>query len=281
MRINFDNIEKKDLLKYLVKNKKELINQKKSMPIFSESAVMKSTAFTPGKMGAVTKDFGGYDDPNILKVKVVANTFSFADSYMDVLIPECCSKTIAENGTEGKNIISHLHDHVHTLDAKLGIVRAIYQDDLDLEMLGIDSKIKTTKALIFETDLIRDYNPKIFKLYETNQVNQHSIGLQYVKIDLAVNDPDAVTEFETWNKYIDTVVNADMVREQGFFWAVKEIKLLENSAVLFGANELTPTLEVGAKSIEEPLQDTPQDEPLQDTQTDNLKNITNNFSIKI
>ena len=101
-------------------------------------------------------------------------------------------------------------------------------------------------------------------------------------MDLAVNDPDSLVEFEAWNKHIDTLVNADAVREQGFFWVVKEIKLLENSSVLFGANELTPTLELGVKNIDEPLQDTPQkDEPLQDTQTDNLKNITNNLSLKI
>ncbi len=106
-------------------------------------------------------------------------------------------------------------------------------------------------------------------------------GLQYVKIDLAINDPDAITEFETWNKYIDTIINKDMVREQGFFWAVKEIKLLENSAVLFGANELTPTLEVGTKNIDEPEQSTQKAEPLKDTQEDNLKNITNNLSFKI
>jgi DNA-directed RNA polymerase subunit RPC12/RpoP len=35
-----------------------------------------------------------------------------------------------------------------------------------------------------------------------------------------------------------------MADEYGFFWVVSEIKLLENSCVLFGANELTPTLEV-------------------------------------
>jgi hypothetical protein len=31
--------------------------------------------------------------------------------------------------------------------------------------------------------------------------------------------------------------------EDGYFWAVKQGKLLEVSAVLRGANELTPTLE--------------------------------------
>jgi hypothetical protein len=48
-----------------------------------------------------------------------------------------------------------------------------------------------------------------------------------------------------WNKYYKDIINKEFVDEYGFFWVVNEIKLLEVSAVLFGANELTPTLEIG------------------------------------
>ena len=90
-------------------------------------------------------------------------------------------------------------------------------------------------------------------------MNQHSIGLQYVKIELAINDKDEKEEFKAWEKYFPLAINKSKAESQGYFWAVKEYKLLENSAVLFGSNELTPTLEV-VKGIE-PAEVTQTDEP--------------------
>ena len=69
------------------------------------------------------------------------------------------------------------------------------------------------------------------------------------------NSPEALIE---WNKYINQAINKQMAIDAGFFWVVKEFVLIENSAVLFGANEITPTLEVRepgkseAKTITEP-----------------------------
>jgi len=55
--------------------------------------------------------------------------------------------------------------------------------------------------------------------------------------------------------------------EQGYFWAVKEAKLIEISAVLEGSNELTPTID--AKNTHEPLENTHVDEPVKATQNTN------------
>ena len=49
--------------------------------------------------------------------------------------------------------------------------------------------------------------------------------------------------FKTTIWFIDTVINKEDVEEYGFMWIVREIKLFENSAVIWGANELTPTLD--------------------------------------
>jgi len=81
-------------------------------------------------------------------------------------------------------------------------------------------------------------------------INQHSVGMQYVKIDLAVNDPEEEEEYATWNKYKDEVINLEKAEEQGFFWAVTEAKLIEISCVIAGSNELTPTLETKTYDFE-------------------------------
>jgi len=40
------------------------------------------------------------------------------------------------------------------------------------------------------------------------------------------------------------VINQEEAKEQGYFWAVTEAKLVEGSAVVKGSNSYTPTLEV-------------------------------------
>jgi len=109
---------------------------------------------------------------------------------------------------------------------------------------------------------MRSYNEKIYNQYKLEKINQHSIGLQYVKISLCINDEDSEKEYDFWNKYYPQVINKEVVDQRGYFWVVTEIKLLENSCVLFGSNELTPTLDVKADTGTQPLQSTDKDQPL-------------------
>ena len=69
-----------------------------------------------------------------------------------------------------------------------------------------------------------------------------------MKLSLAINDPDAKEEFAEWEKHFPNVINQEVAEKRGFFWPVQEIKLIENSAVLFGSNIITPTLETGIKT---------------------------------
>tara|TARA_R110002051_G_scaffold120317_1_gene193528 strand:- start:5898 stop:6734 length:837 start_codon:yes stop_codon:yes gene_type:complete len=260
------NLKGKELFDYLKKNKAEIIKTKKSLAVKSEPfAVDAGLEFFEKK--TVTKASGENTDPNTLIAKVVGNTTMFCDSHLDVLGAGCYTKTIKENGVRGKNIIAHIHDHQHTIEAKLGIVKDIRTEQVSLKDLGVKG-IGTVEALIFETEIRKDFNSKLFNLYKANEVNQHSIGLQYVKLELAVNDEgeEFKEEFALYKKHINQVINKEFVEERGYFWFVSEIKLFENSAVLFGANELTPTLEI-TKEIE-PLDNTQENknEPPEGTQ---------------
>jgi hypothetical protein len=127
--------------------------------------------------------------------------------------------------------------------------------DLGLNQSG------STQVLIFETDVMASYNEKIFNQYKLKKINQHSIGLQYVKISLCINDKDSEKEYDFWNKYYPQVINKEVVDQRGYFWVVTEIKLLENSCVLFGSNELTPTLDVKASTESQPPSGTGKNQP--------------------
>lgn len=265
------NLKGKELFKFLVENKSALIAQKKS--------ILKTTdAFTcaPVVDGVTSKikvsaikagaDAGGPDDDgdendmvnagDKVHVTVVANSANWIDSQMDLLVADCWKKSIKER----KGLINHLHDHIHQIQAKVGEVTKIYSKDLKLRDLGVDLD-GSTQALIFETDVFKSYNEQVYNQYKLEKINQHSIGLQYINISLAINDEDSEKEFDFWNKYYPLVINKDVADENGYFWVVKEIKLLENSCVLFGANELTPTLDVKISTEDQPSPDTEKNQP--------------------
>ena len=243
-----DNIPKDELFAYLKANRKQLIEKKKSMPVYSEPF---ETIYV-GKGGEVNKQAKD-DNSDVVHVKVVANTSMYADNDFDVLGIDAGQKSITERGVEGKNIIPHLNGHVHTLDALVGDPTAIYYENLKSSDLGINTTIAQIQGLILESDVLKEYNPKIFDLYKKGKVKQHSIGMQYMKIELAINsDEDGYKEeFAVWQKYYDRILNTDRIEQRGYFWYVSEFKLIEVSAVLFGSNELTPTLEVRSKPSED------------------------------
>lgn len=255
----------KPLFAYLKANKEALIAEKKSVIKHADpfSCCPEISRVKVTKDGSIIKadDAGAEDatmipDDNSVHVTVIANTANWCDSQLDVLIPDCWKATIKQR----KGMIPHLHDHIHQIEAKVGEVAKIYSKDMKLSDLGLNLP-GSTQVLIFETDVLESYNEKIFNQYKLGKINQHSIGLQYVKISLCINDEDSEKEYDFWNKYYPQVINKEAVDLRGYFWVVTEIKLLENSCVLFGSNELTPTLDVKADTGTQPLQSTDKDQP--------------------
>jgi hypothetical protein len=234
MRIKAPSFDtKKDLFSHLVENKKDLIKQKKSLPIKSDG--FSGSIITNTETKAV-KNEGS--NPNELIVEVVANMSNWFDSHQDVMLPNSWAKSISEKGS----LIYHLKDHEHETGGIIGDVQEVYSKEMDLALLGIKSEVRQSQALMMRSLVKKVYDEKTFELYKNGQIKQHSIGLQYVQIDLAVNDPEFADEFKVWNNYFNQVINKAELEEYGYFWAVKEAKIFENSAVLFGSNSATPTI---------------------------------------
>lgn len=258
-KIVVPDIQGRELFEFLIANKAGLVAQKKAFIKECDPIGCGTEIYSILKHSANKNDMGIIPmDTTSLNVKVVANTSMWMDSQSDVLLRDSASKSIKER----KPMIKMLKDHGRTLDSEIADVNDIYYQDIPLTELGLQ-KTGTAQALIFDADVQKSYDEKTFNKYKQGKVNQHSIGLQYIRLELAINDSDYEKEQDFWNKYIDQVINKEEAQSQGYFWVVPEYKLIENSAVLFGANSLTPTLSTGAKNtqlqppvstVEEPLE---------------------------
>lgn len=250
---------KSERLKFLVENQDKLIAQKKA-----EVKHADGIAFVGGPNMAA-KSVNKAESKDEIFVKAVINTTNVMDSHDDVHLPGLWDKSLKEN-----KMIMHLQEH------KMEFATIIADDD-DLKVYTDDTNFKDlgyslegdTQALVFESKVKRSRNKYMFEQYTEGRVKNHSVGMRYVKIDLAINDEEAGANYEVWEKHIDDVRNKEQAEAHGYFWAVKEAKVIEGSAVPLGSNSFTPTLEV-----KEPSQDTLNIEPLSSTQT---KEVIKNF----
>jgi hypothetical protein len=151
----------------------------------------------------------------------------------------------ASNRARGKSI-PHILDHEYGALNHLGDVTNVYVSEVALKDLGINSP-DTTEALLMDSNVRKDYNPTAFLMYSEGKINQHSIGLKYEEIKLAINSTaeEDKSYKVVWDKHYNDIINKEAVDKNGYFWAVTKVDVRENSAVLFGANSLTPTLNIG------------------------------------
>lgn len=239
---------KEELFKELTANKKELIALKKSA-IKNADAVSYGYIETVSK-NAIDKAIASADLPDTLDVKVVINTTNFLDSHGDVHINGIWNKSISDNKT-----FLHLQEHrrdfsnVISDSAKGSVVSMTWKQ------LGLPYNSKT-EALIFESTIDRLRNGFMLKQYANGWVKNHSVGMQYIDLELAINtEADYDKEYkDLWDEYYPVIANKEVADERGYFWVVKQARIVEGSAVVMGSNSATPTLET--KEELEPSKDT-------------------------
>ena len=251
--LNKDFSSKKEMYKELVENKDVLIAQKKAQ-------IKKADGFIYFKVNDALKSINKSDvsqidliNTNAVTVKAIINTTNVMDSHEDVHIPGIWNKTLQE-----AKYIMHLQEHVMAFDHIIadGADLEAYTKYYDWKDLGYDFEGQT-QALEFNSNVKKNRNEFMFNQYANGHVRNHSVGMQYVKIFLAVKDPDYPYEFEIWERYIDSIVNREKAEELGYFYAVTEAKIIEGSAVPLGSNHITPTWSVNPKSqIETELEET-------------------------
>ena len=230
---------KKELIEFLVKNKESIIAQKKA-EIKHADCVSFAPTIVRGK-----NDTSKANDPidisnlNSLKVVVVINTTNLMDGHSDVHIPGLWKKSLKEN-----KMIMHLQEHAMRFDKIISDANNLkaFTRNFSWAELGVDFE-GNTEALVFESNIEKRRNEFMLTQYGNGYVKNHSVGMRYVQLVFCVNDDNWGAEFEAWEKYFPMVANQDRAEEKGFFWAVKEAKVIEGSAVPLGSNWITPTLD--------------------------------------
>ena len=140
--------------------------------------------------------------------------------------------------------------------------------------LGFDYEGET-EVLMMESKVHKEDNPYMFERYIKGKVKNHSSGLRYVNIGLAINSDEewAKEEKEIWDKYIDQIVNKEEVEEAGYFWTVFEQKIIENSAVPKGSNPATPTISVESAESTSTTDENSEEDSTSQSETKSLTNL--------
>lgn len=146
-------------------------------------------------------------DPQTRRVKVMLSHFDNVDSDRDVIRMGAFSKSIAERGPDGSNNRRIAFLRHHDWEHAIGTFQTL--EETHEGLVAVADLGRSTKA----NDALLDYQDEIIK--------EHSIGFNYIEDKM------------------DLVGHGD---EQ--FFEIKELFLWEGSAVTFGSNSLTPTLEV-------------------------------------
>lgn len=233
---------------YLRANEKQIIAQKKSLPIKSD---VMEWGCLPVNTKSTIKEDGSPLGVDEIEVNVIANLSGWCDSYMDVMIKDNWNKTITD-----KAITYHLKNHDYATDSIVGKDPNFYTKMFDLSYFALNSDVTRAQALMQRSIVPKEYDHKTYLLYRDNQIKQHSIGLRYIQIVLCLDSElDEDKDYKKmWDKYYPIVINKDKVDLYGYFFAVIESQILENSCVLFGANKNTGVYSTSSKAADEALE---------------------------
>lgn len=237
--IEIPNLKGKELFEFLIKNEKSLIAQKK-FELKKGDAFHFSGMIENNKGRAIKANTPISENKEFLEVVSVINTTYYLDSHSDVHIDGLWKKSLNET----KDFYL-LEEHNMSFKGIISDEIEAYTKRISWRSLGVDFD-GYTEALVFNSKVHKDRNPYMFEQYRLGRVKNHSVGMRYVDIKLAVNDTDEYAEsYKTiWDKHIDKIANKAMAEEQGYFWAVNQAKAIEGSAVPIGSNRITPTQSV-------------------------------------
>lgn len=226
--------DKAKMVDWLIENKSALTAQKKS-ELKKADAVGYSAPFINDSGETVKSEADISPDATKIRVRSIINTTKLFDSHGDVHIDQLWNKSLKESKD---NYLVNQHNFsfegIITDNVKAFTKQMMWKE------LGFDFE-GGTQALVFDSVIDKADSPDMFDRYKRGKVKQHSVGMRYVSLKLAVNDDRYEEEKAIWDKYAPQIANLDQAEQAGYFWAVLEAKVIEGSAVVRGSNFVTPT----------------------------------------
>lgn len=249
-------LNKTDLFQWLKANKKLLIAAKKSQLKRADAVSFLSVSES---QSIVTKAEARPEllDLSEFPVTVVMNTTNLFDSHKDVHIPGIWKKSLSD-----RKEFYHVQEHELSFENIISDRVKAFTKNYTFAELGYNLPL-TTEALVFNSVIEKDRNPFMAEQYAKGRVKNHSVGMQYVTLELAINSDSRYDEEErkVWDKYINQIANKSEAEDNGYFWAVTEAKLIEGSAVPIGSNWATPTIQIGKQTALEDSRESTEGEP--------------------
>ncbi len=231
--LNRDFASKQEMFSALKENKEQILTFKKAQVYKSYE---KGGAIKISISKTTTKGVDGLEDGFVYPV--ISNTY-FMDYHKDVHITNSMNRTVKQQQGNIHYVINH--------QLEIGKIIAYPRD---VEMLLKDVKWKDlgadfsgeTQALMFKTNVFDYSNKDASNAINLKQPVQGSIRMQYLDMTLAVDSDDDNFKEEKleYDKHIDKIVNSDVAKEDGYFFPVYELKIVdEGSMVVKGSNEIT------------------------------------------
>jgi len=252
MKLDLPKFEtEKQMLDYIVANEQTIIAQSKMQIKEADGLGMPPTLLFGFGDKPTSKEEGEINlaEKDSIKAKLAINTTNVIDSHQDLHVSGLWDKSLKEN----KRIL-HLQEHSRKFKDVIskGNDLKAYTEEKSWKDLGFDMDGKT-EVLTFDSTIRKSVNTYMFDQYAKGMVEEHSVGMMYVKIVTCINDEEYPVQKENWDKYFPLAANKDSFTGK-VFWAVLEAKAIEGSAVLLGSNSFTPTQEIKALEFEEPRQ---------------------------
>lgn len=210
-------------------------------------------AYSANESGVVTKanTYEGEVNAHEIQRKVVMNTTGLLDSHGDVHLPGIWKRTLSHSDKK-----LHLQEHVRSFKSVISDDAHAFVKTMTWEELG-EKYQGSTEALIFDSLIKESRNKEMFDQYKQGWVNNHSVGMGYVDFVVCIDsDEKWAREYkDNFEEFKGYIVNPEDLGVEGYFWAIKEAKLYEGSAVLMGSNWVTPTLDNNMKFAPAPSED--------------------------
>jgi len=236
-----------DLMRHLKANKDLYISKKKSIMKEADGVGYVPTGNGGGN---VVKSLSMAEDMAV-KNSTIINTCYWYDSHGDVHIPKIWNKSLADNSRRAVNGIPLIQEHQLRFDKVIADKDNVkpYVKEFTWRELGVDVN-GVTECLVFDNVITPKRNPFMYNQYKDGNVGNHSVGMYYVDIAMAIGikDKEFKEENDNWDAYYDKIANKEDIDD--FFWAVRQAKVIEGSAVVKGSNIITPVIDTGMKSVD-------------------------------
>lgn len=144
------------------------------------------------------------------EVAMYLSSFGNIDSDSDMLVKGCFRKSLLERGCDSPSNRKIAYLRYHNWEMPIGKFVKLEEDDF-----GLFAVARCGNSTI-GNDALMDYQDGV--------IREHSIGFKYIEDKI---------------KWIE-----DATMENGGYYMVSEVALWEGSVVTFGANELTPVVQV-------------------------------------